>query len=137
MNIKYCVNKEISPEQFICLLKETTLAARRPIDDPVCIEGMLRNADLTISAWRGDKLTGVARSITDFHYCCYLSDLAVSKQSQSQGIGRALIQQTFAQLEKGCSLILLSAPQAVEYYPHIGFEKHESAWTLPDSSELK
>ncbi|EGQ7707936.1 GNAT family N-acetyltransferase, partial [Vibrio cholerae] len=74
--------------------------------------------------------------VTDFHYCCYLSDLAVSEQVQSKGIGKELIRQTFASLKKGCKLILLSAPQATEYYPKIGFKQHNSAWLMSDLEEL-
>ena len=91
---------------------------------------MLRNANLLVSCWDGDLLVGIARSVTDFHYCCYLSDLAVDVDHQKQGIGKQLIGETKSRLESGCSLILLSAPAAVDYYPHIGFEKHESAWVL-------
>ena len=137
MDIKFCINKDITPEQFIGLLQETSLGERRPLHDPVCIAGMLKNANLLITAWVDDKLVGVARSVTDFHYCCYLSDLAVSERYQSRGIGKELIRHTFACLESGCTLILLAAPQAVDYYPRIGFEKHNSAWVMRDKSELK
>ncbi|EPZ5839317.1 GNAT family N-acetyltransferase, partial [Vibrio cholerae] len=101
-----------------------------------CISGMLANTDLLVSAWIGERLVGIARSVTDFHYWCYLSDLAVSEQVQSKGIGKELIRQTFASLKKGCKLILLSAPQATKYYPKIGFKQHNSAWLMSDLEEL-
>lgn len=132
--IRYQVNTPISVEQFTGLLSETSLGARRPLDDLTCMEGMLRHADLLITAWAGEKLVGVARSVTDFHYCCYLSDLAVSESAQHGGIGKALIALTCRQLAPKCKLILLAAPLAQEYYPKIGFEKHPSAWTLLASS---
>ncbi|EML0164946.1 GNAT family N-acetyltransferase, partial [Vibrio cholerae] len=97
---------------------------------------MLANTDLLVSAWIGERLVGIARSVTDFHYCCYLSDLAVSEQVQSKGIGKELIRQTFVSLKKGCKLILLAAPQATEYYPKIGFKQHNSAWLMSDLEEL-
>lgn len=136
MEVKYFVNRQITPEQFVELLNQTTLGARRPTDNLECINGMLTHADLLVSAWVGDKLVGVARSVTDFHYCCYLSDLAVSEQIQSKGIGKELIRQTFANLKKGCKLNLLAAPQATEYYPKIGFKQHHSAWLISDVEEL-
>ncbi|ENL6751315.1 GNAT family N-acetyltransferase, partial [Vibrio cholerae] len=126
----------ITPEQFVDLLNQTTLGARRPTDNYECISGMLENADLLVSAWIGERLVGIARSVTDFHYCCYLSDLAVSEQIQSKGIGKELIRQTFVSLKKGCKLILLAAPQATKYYPKIGFKQHNSAWLMSDLEEL-
>ncbi|EPO4491510.1 GNAT family N-acetyltransferase, partial [Vibrio cholerae] len=126
--VEYFVNRPITPEQFVDLLNQTTLGARRPTDNYECISGMLENADLLVSAWIGERLVGIARSVTDFHYCCYLSDLAVSEQIQSKGIGKELIRQTFVSLKKGCKLILLAAPQATKYYPKIGFKQHNSAW---------
>ncbi len=136
MEVEYFVNRPITPEQFVELLNQTTLGARRPTDNYECISGMLENANLLVSAWIGDQLVGIARSVTDFHYCCYLSDLAVSEQIQSKGIGKELIRQTFVSLKKGCKLILLSAPQATEYYPRIGFKQHNSAWLMSDLEEL-
>ena len=136
MEIEYYINRAITPEQFIELLNQTTLGARRPTEDLECISGMLAHADLLVSAWIGENLVGIARSVTDFHYCCYLSDLAVSERFQSGGIGKELVRQTFASLKKGCKLILLSAPQATEYYPKVGFKQHNSTWTMADSEEL-
>ena len=132
--IRYQVNTPISVEQFVQLLTETSLGARRPLEDRSCMEAMLKHADLLITAWSGEKLVGVARSVTDFHYCCYLSDLAVSEAAQHKGIGKALIVQTCRQLQPNCKLILLAAPLAQEYYPKLGFDKHPSAWTIISSS---
>lgn len=137
MELEYCVNKPISAEQFVGLLQETTLGPRRPVDDQVRIQGMLDNANLTITAWSGNKLVGIARSVTDFHFCCYLSDLAVSESVQAKGIGKELIRQTFYNLNQGCKIVLLAAPLAEEYYPRIGFSKRDSAWYMTGVDELK
>ncbi|MCG9638227.1 GNAT family N-acetyltransferase, partial [Vibrio parahaemolyticus] len=75
MNIEYKVNQQVSTDEFIDLLQRSTLGERRPIENIKCINGMLNNSNLTITAWDGPKLVGISRSITDFHYCCYLSDL--------------------------------------------------------------
>lgn len=135
--VEYKVNAPVSSVQFIELLQQTTLGERRPIDDAVVIQGMLDNSDLIVTAWEDEILVGIARSITDFYYCCYLSDLAVSENTQARGIGKQLIIETFKQLKLGCKMNLLAAPLAVEYYPHLGFEKHESAWILSDLSQLR
>ncbi len=94
MNILYQHLREIADAEFVDLLKRSTLAERRPIDDPNCIKAMLKHTNLLCTAWDDFKLVGVARSITDFEYCCYLSDLAVDKEYQRIGIGKGLIRLT-------------------------------------------
>ena len=131
MDIEYRINCTITGEQFIDILRRSSLAERRPVNDRACIESMLKNANLLVSAWRKSQLVGVARSVTDFTYCCYLSDLAVDKEFQKSGIGRRLIAATQGALGSQCTIILLAAPAAVDYYPHLGFEHHPQAWVLP------
>ncbi|MFC0323366.1 GNAT family N-acetyltransferase [Gallibacterium melopsittaci] len=126
--IVYKTDIQLTAQQYIELLKQTTLGARRPIHDIDRITKMLQNSDLLITAWNGEHLVGVARAVTDFAYCCYLSDLAVSEQWQKQGIGKQLIQTLQEKVDAECKIILLSAPQAINYYPHIGFTQHPSAW---------
>ena len=135
--IRYEVNKAITPKQFLGILKRSGLAERRPVDDAKCIEKMIHNANLVVTAWSNDKLVGIARSVTDYSYCCYLSDLAIARAFQKKGIGRELIARTQAELGPRCAIILLSAPDAVDYYPRIGLEKHSSAWVLPREKRLK
>lgn len=134
--VKYRVDDPISPDQFVDVLRRSLLAERRPVNYPDRIEGMLRHADLLVTAWREDLLVGVARSITDLSYCCYLSDLAVDRSYQKQGIGRELIRMTKEQLGPGCTIILLAAPNARHYYPRVGFKRHESAWVLTPGDEI-
>ena len=129
-SITYEVNKGITADEFIDVLNRSTLGQRRPVDDRACIQGMLDHANLLVTAWSDGVLVGVSRSVTDFHFCCYLSCLAVDEKFQHQGIGKELIRRTQIQLGKRCMLLLLSAPAAVEYYPHIGFEHHPQAWIL-------
>ncbi|MBM7343505.1 GNAT family N-acetyltransferase [Pantoea coffeiphila] len=129
-DIVYRVNYPIASQQFIDLLSETSLGARRPLADDERIAKMLKHANLTVTAWQGETLVGVARSVTDFTFCCYLSDLAVSEKVQKGGIGKALIAETCRQLDAACRLILIAAPLAEGYYPKIGMEHHHSAWTI-------
>lgn len=130
MDIDYKIDKDVSLSQFIGLLKRSTLAERRPIDDDACLQGMLANSNLIITAWAGPQLVGIARSITDFHYCCYLSDLAVDVAYQQQGIGKQLQQITQQQLGPKCKLILLAAPSANSYYEPLGFKHNPRCWVL-------
>ena len=126
--IEFSVERRVSVEQFRDLLVRSTLGERRPIDEPETLAGMVANGNLLVTAWKEELLVGVARSVTDFSYCCYLSDLAVDAACQREGIGKELVRLTREQLPAGCSVILLSAPQATTYYPGIGFEQHPSAW---------
>jgi predicted N-acetyltransferase YhbS len=135
--ITYSSDRSITAEQFIDVLNRSTLGIRRPVDDVPRIDDMLKHADLTCTAWDGDKLVGVARSLTDFSYCCYLSELAVDEAYQHQGIGKELIRLTQTKLHPRASLILLAAPKAVNYYPKIGFNAHSSAWIIGTRTELK
>ena len=134
--IEYRTDSPVTVDDFIDLLNRSTLGERRPVDDRACMTAMIENADLVVSAWAGDRLVGIARSVTDFAYCCYLSDLAVCGDYQRRGIGLELQRRTLAALGPKCKLILLSAPAAVEYYPRIGFERHESCWTVDQDVEL-
>lgn len=126
--ITYQINVPITPEAFIQLLNESTLGERRPVEDIECITGMLENSNLLVTAWCDEKLVGVARSMTDFHYACYLSDLAVAADCQSQGIGKALMSHTETMLGPKCKLILLAAPAAHAYYQKAGFTAHPRCW---------
>ena len=128
--ILYRVDRTLTVDEFVDILKRSSLAERRPVHDSDCIEGMLRNADLLVTAWHGNLLVGVARSVTDFTFCCYLSDLAVDRAFQRSGIGRQLIDHTQKKLGPRCALVLLAAPAAAGYYPHIGFARHDSAWVI-------
>lgn len=103
---------------------------RRPTGDLARIARMFANANLVFSAWHEDKLVGVCRALTDFSYCCYLSDLAVDKAYQKHGIGRKLISHVQKAIGDEVALILLSAPEAMEYYPKVGFEKVENGFII-------
>lgn len=136
MNVEFKINSQISTEQFIDLLLESSLSERRPIDDRKCLEGMLKNSNLLVTAWYENKLVGVARSMTDFHYACYLSDLAVDKKFQKMGIGKELQNITQKQLGPKCKLILVAAPDANSYYKHIGFTNNERCWILERNEHI-
>ena len=136
MSIEYRINEPITTDQFIELLANSTLGERRPMHDLQCMEGMVSNSDLTVSAWVNGSLVGIARSVTDFHYACYLSDLAVSKEYQKSGIGKHLQILTQEQLGPQCKLILIAAPAANEYYEHIGFSHNPRCWVLERESSI-
>ena len=134
--IIYTVEKSLDVSEFIEVLKNSTLAERRPVDDEQRISSMCNNANLIVTARLDGKLIGVARSITDFVYCTYLSDLAVDLEYQKKGIGKKLIEET-KKIAPQAKLILLSAPDAVDYYPKIGMTKHNHCYFIDDLKDLK
>lgn len=136
MSIEYKINAPVSTDQFIGLLRESTLGERRPIEDRECMEGMVNNSNLMVTAWYGGELIGIARSMTDFHYACYLSDLAVHMKHQRSGIGKQLQIKTQEQLGPKCKLILVAAPAANSYYEHIGFINNQRCWVLDRDKKI-
>lgn len=129
--IEYSVDPQLCPDEFVDVLERSTLAERRPVDRPEIIAGMLAHADVTVTARADGLLVGISRAITDFSYCTYLSDLAVDERFQGRGIGRELIRRTHASAGLHTTLILLAAPGARSYYPHIGMQQHDSCWIIP------
>jgi len=127
--ISYRTGNDLDLDAVIDLYRVSTLGERRPIDDRSRMEQMLRNANLVITAWDGDLLVGISRSLTDFTYATYLSDLAVRVSHQRQGIGKELMRLT-QQASAPATIILLAAPAAEQYYPHVGFTHHPRAWLL-------
>jgi ribosomal protein S18 acetylase RimI-like enzyme len=131
-SITYQTEPDLDAREFIDVLRRSTLAERRPVDDAAAIAGMLAHADVIVCARNSEALlVGVSRAISDFSYCTYLSDLAVDVAFQRQGIGRELIRRTHLAAGLTTSLILLAAPAAESYYPHIGMVRHHSCWRRP------
>ncbi len=128
MAIAYSSSRQPTLDQVIDLYRASTLGQRRPVDSRHVMQGMVDNADLMVTAWDGDVVVGIARTLTDFTYCAYLADLAVHLDWQRQGIGTELIEATKRLLEPTCFVTLLSAPAANDYYPRVGFDHHPRAW---------
>src|SRR5438270_11863245 len=133
MDVVYAIESfpELGAEEFLDVLRRSTLAERRPVDEPETIRGMLEHADLIVTARVDGLLVGISRAITDYHFCTYLSDLAVDAAYQRRGIGQELIRRTHEATGWKTQLILLAAPRARTYYPHIGMTAHDSCWTIP------
>ncbi len=132
--IIYRSDAKISPKDFIDVLRRSTLSERRPVDEPERILKMLEYGNILVTAWSGNILVGVSRALSDFSFCCYLSDLAVDTAFQRQGIGKKLIEETHKLAGKNTTLILLSAPAAVTYYPKIGMERFADCFIIKRKS---
>lgn len=129
--MEYKVDAALTAQEVADVFRSSGI--KRPVDDPERIQRMIDHADLTVTAWDGGRLIGIARAVTDFAYCCYLSDLAVRKEYQKKGIGKELVTRLRGRLGDEVSLLLLSAPSAMDYYPLIGFEKSDKAFLIPRS----
>ena len=130
--IEYKINNPISTSSIIEVFINSRIS--RPLVDLARIEKMFNNSNLIVSAWEGDKLIGVSRSLTDFSYCCYLSDLAVRKEYRNPGIGKRMIEITKKEIGEKVMLLLLSAPNAMEYYTKVGFEKVQNGFIIKRKS---
>ena len=130
MSIIYRDNAVLTPEEAIALYRKSTRGERRPVDRPDIFAGMLKYANLIVTAWDDHRLVGIARSLTDFTYVTYLADLAVDVDYQHQGIGKQLITETQRRVEPECMMVLLAAPKANDYYPKLGFTHNPRAWML-------
>ncbi|MEW6051816.1 MAG: GNAT family N-acetyltransferase [Candidatus Zixiibacteriota bacterium] len=123
----------VPPVETVAALFDNS-GLKRPTGDLPRIQRMLDEGDLFVTAWDGDHLVGFARSLTDFCYCCYLSDLAVAKDFQRKGIGKELIRLTKEKLGDQVMILLLAALTAEGYYEHIGFEYVKNGWIIPRKS---
>ena len=128
--ISYRTGNALDLDRVIDLYVASTLGERRPVDDRARMARMLAEANLVVTAWDGELLVGISRALSDFAYVTYLADLAVRLSHQRLGIGKELIRVTQREGGPETTIVLLAAPKAVEYYPHIGFERHDSAWVL-------
>lgn len=128
MTIEYSTSRPITASELSALFKGSGIV--RPAADLERISRMIANSNLLIGAFEEGRLVGVARALTDFSYCCYLSDLAVLKEFQNRGIGRELLRILRERIGPECALILLSAPGAMEYYPKAGFQPISNGWMM-------
>jgi len=127
-NIDYKINEPLSEEAIIEVFRSSGI--KRPIQDIERIKTMFQNSNLVVSAWVNDELIGISRALTDFAYCCYLSDLAIKKEHQHKGIGKRLVEITKETIGEKVMLLLLSAPNAMDYYPKIGLEKVDNGFII-------
>jgi GNAT superfamily N-acetyltransferase len=129
--VLYAREQDLGAEEFRRVLVDSGLGAWRPVDDRPRLEEMLRGANMIVTARLEDPartLVGVARTVTDFSWCAYLSDLAVSKSAQGLGVGNGLIDETRRQLGPRVSLYLFSVPDAAAFYERIGMARFADAF---------
>lgn len=127
-NLKLQIENSLSALEFRQILEASGIK-KRPLDDLERLEKMCHHSNLIVTARVNNKIVGVARSFTDFVFCTYMSELAVSISHQKKGIGRRLIEFTKRQTPQAL-LVLLAAPEAVDYYHKIGLSKFQDCFLL-------
>lgn len=126
--IEYRHNQALASKDIVRVYEASGI--NRPTKDMPRITRMFATSNLVISAWSDGTLVGICRALTDYSYCCYLSDLAVDKAFQGRGIGERLIAELRDVLGAEVSLVLLSAPEAMSYYPVVGFSAADNAYVI-------
>ena len=66
--LRFTTNEAVSADSLRDILLRSTLGERRPVDDIRCLQGMIEQSNLIVTAWEDQLLVGIARSVTDFHY---------------------------------------------------------------------
>lgn len=130
MEIEYARVPRLDADVFLSVLHRSGLAERRPVDDAGRVARMAQNANLVVVARdpASGAIVGVSRALTDFAYCCYLSDLAVDRAYQRRGIGRRLIEETRREAGPQSMLLLLSSPDAMGFYAALGMDAPNNAF---------
>jgi ribosomal protein S18 acetylase RimI-like enzyme len=129
--IVYAHEQSLTVAEFRRVLVDSGLGAIRPIDDEARLQQMLSTANFIVTARRAEPertLVGLARCVTDFSWCCYLSELAVSASAQGLGVGKGLLDEARRQLGPKVSLILASVPDAVGFYERVGMARIQDAF---------
>ncbi len=133
-SITFRIGNQVNLDAVLEVYRASTLGERRPVDDRDRMRAMVRNSNLVVTAWDGEIMVGIARSLSDYVYVTYMSDLAVRVSHQRFGIGKELIRHTRAAAPKA-EIVLLAAPAAESYYPHVGFTHHPQAWVSKDEKQ--
>lgn len=135
--IHYRTGNDLDLDEVVDLYRASSLGEQRPIDDRERFAAMLKNANLVITAWDGNLLVGISRCMTDFSFFTYLADLVVRESHQRKGIGKELMRLTQKYSGPKTSILLLAAPAAEKYYPHVGFEHAPQAWLLNPGESIR
>jgi ribosomal protein S18 acetylase RimI-like enzyme len=133
--ISYRLGNDLDLDACIDVYRSSTLGVNRPVDDREAMRAMFAAANLVVSAWDGERVVGIARSLSDFVFCTYLSDLAVRLEYQRQGIGTELMRRT-QRAGKSATVFLFAAPAAVAYYEHLGLTPG-SGWVMTPMKRLR
>ena len=128
--IHYTTEKSVDIEQVIHLYKQSFIELKRPVEDKLKMEALIDHANVIITAWDNKTLVGICRGFSDFNFVTYISDLAVLKDYQTQGIGKELLAKVKDFTDHSTRLVLLSNVSANTYYEKLGFSRHDRAWVL-------
>ncbi|AZB16979.1 GNAT family N-acetyltransferase [Chryseobacterium indologenes] len=129
-NIIFKINEKIEIKTIKDLFFMSDYLPISNMNDDLRLQKMFDNANLVVSAWSENKLVGIARSLCDFSYCCYLSDICVNKEFRHLNIGKRLIEITREHAGKECKIILHSSEDALNFYDKIGMKRISEAFII-------
>ena len=120
--LKY--NNELSAKEYCALRAAVNW---QPLIEAQAESG-LNNSDFIIACRDDDQIVGCARIFWDKGYIAYLADVMVKPEYQKKGIGKKLVRECIAfvdrQLKDGwrIKIVIVSAKGKEEFYRKFGFE---------------
>lgn len=123
MAIELSENRDISTEKVLSLYRENKWSSA---DKPDELMKALKNSHGLVSAWDGDKLVGLANSISDGHLVVYYPHLLVLPEYQGQGIGKMIMNKFQEKYSDFHQQILVADGKAIDFYKKCGFEKSKN-----------
>jgi GNAT superfamily N-acetyltransferase len=120
MKIALSEKRDIDKSQVIELYKRNKWSSA---DKPDELMKALENSHALISAWDGEKLVGLANSISDGYLVVYYSHLLILPDYQGKGIGRMIMDKMQSRYADFHQQILVADGRAIEFYAKCGFVK--------------
>ena len=102
----------------------------KPIAGAARLQVMIDETQLVLSVWDDEHLIGFARCLTDFEYCCYLSDILILPAYEGHQIGRQLIATLQAYIGPRVTLSLRAADSAVGFYERINLPHADNMFRI-------
>ena len=120
MKIQISEQKQIDKDKILDLYRQNKWSSA---DKPDELIKALDNSHSLISAWDGDKLVGLANSISDGHLVVYYSHLLILPEYQGKGIGKMIMKKFQEKYSDFHQQILVADGKAIDFYRKCGFEK--------------
>ena len=111
------IERPIQATDIIALYQEAEWWPERKKEDVQKILG----SGPAIGAWKGNKLIGFARAVTDGKFRAYIEDVVIAKEHRKQGIGKLVIENLLGELKDIDVISLFSSEALAPLYTSVGF----------------
>lgn len=128
MSIVYAQEQMLPVADYVAVLGETIMRAKRPLKNTERIARMLAGANFIVTARDDGVILGVARCITDYAWIAYCCELAVKESAQGRGIGAGMLRFMEEALGPKIGLVLISEADAVGFYERVGMTLQDTAF---------